>query len=305
LVTLPTSYRYRNLFLAGNLILLALLSTLSACKPLKTVVQTPQAVTVSPSPVVETLEAGPAPTIEATVQPKGCTETKGSVVKALLPSKLVEGGLKFRVYLPPCYHFDKDKRYPVIYLIHGQGFNDDQWERIGAPGTADKLIAEGLKPFIIVMPYDKYHYKFPSTDPFDESVETELIPYVDKIYRTIADRDHRAIGGLSRGGGWAIFFSLTRPDLFSIIGGHSPAVFDEDASNIIKWMGELKPDQPMRYFIDVGEGDGLRDSAAWFEFELTDHKIPHVWRLYTGYHNEEYWSKHIEEYLRWYIESWQ
>ena len=233
-----------------------------------------------------------------------CTTLGGQVVAARIPSKNMQGDLSYHVYLPPCYDQNTTLRYPVLYLIHGQTFNDDQWVRLGVPQIMDKLIAEGNPPFIIVMPYDKYHYRQPATDPFDEAVIDELIPIIDVRYRTIPNRTSRAVGGLSRGGGWALHFALTHPELFSAFGGHSLAILDEDGTHLSRMLDAIPPDEMPRMYMDIGKSDGLRASAEKFETQLTERGIPHEWYINPGYHDEAYWSKHVEEYLKWYASGW-
>jgi enterochelin esterase-like enzyme len=233
-----------------------------------------------------------------------CLALGGQVVATHLPSKNMQGDLNFHVYLPPCYDQDTTKRYPVLYLIHGQSFNDDQWVRLGVPQTADKLISQGMLPFIIVMPNDKYHYRQPATDPFDEAVVNELIPYIDDRYRTIPNRTSRAVGGLSRGGGWALHFVLTHPELFGAFGGHSLAILDEDGAHLSRLLDAIPPGEMPRIYMDIGKSDGLRVSVAKFETQLTERGIPHEWYINPGYHDEAYWSKHAEEYLKWYASGW-
>jgi enterochelin esterase-like enzyme len=256
---------------------------------------------MSPTPA---RTASPEPSATLRPSPTACAETQGSVLQRKLPSEYLPDGLQFRIYLPPCYNTDTSRSYPSLYLIHGQTFNDDQWERIGAPAAADRLIAtDAVPPFIIVMPYDRSSAQ-PWQDQFDEAVVEELIPYVDSIFRACPERDCRAVGGLSRGGGWAIHFGLTHPDLFSAVGGHSPAVFDSEGPRLKRMLDTIPPGQMPRWFLDVGEDDRLAASALSFEQSLAERGIPHDWRLYTGVHNEEYWSKHVEEYLRWYGLGW-
>ena len=111
---------------------------------------------------------------------------------------------QFIVYLPPCYDQMTDERYPVLYLLHGQTYTDDQWVNLGAPAAADKLIHAGdAPPFIIVFPDDRY-WNLPPGDGFGDRLIHVIIPFIDQNYRTLTDRDHRALGGLSRGGGWAV-----------------------------------------------------------------------------------------------------
>jgi enterochelin esterase-like enzyme len=191
-------------------------------------------------------------------------------------------------------------------LIHGQGFQADQWDRIGADEAANELIASGeVAPFIIVMPYDNYSLR-PSVGFFDEAFIGELIPWIDANYRTQDDREHRAIGGLSRGASWAIHFALTESDMFSAMGGHSPPVFIEEARKVIEWLDTIPDQQMPRFWLDIGDGDtmNIMDSTIFFESLLAERGIAHEWHIYPGDHSEEYWSTHVEEYLRWYSAEW-
>ena len=72
-----------------------------------------------------------------------CSETRGRFEFQEIQTTLMTHPLSFRVYLPPCYDFDESTRYPVLYFLHGQSFNDDQWDRLGADEALDELIAEG------------------------------------------------------------------------------------------------------------------------------------------------------------------
>jgi enterochelin esterase-like enzyme len=213
--------------------------------------------------------------------------------------------LRFIVYLPPCYAERTDLRYPVLYLFHGQFYDENQWVRIGAPGTADRLITSGeIPPFLIVMPFDPYP-KQPYEYGFDETFLKELIPYIDSNYCTFADRFHRALGGVSRGSSWSIHFGLSRPELFGEFGMHSPVIFDSDGLIVEKWLDIIKPELMPQIYLDVSENDQNIQNASWLEDILTSRGIPHEWHLNTGFHTEEYWSVHVEEYLRWYASGWE
>ncbi|MCG8376698.1 MAG: hypothetical protein MI702_09485, partial [Chlorobiales bacterium] len=136
----------------------------------------------------------PAPTMDS----GDCRQAGGKIQHFDLESQHLDQGLQFRVFTPPCYEEEGQRRYPVLYLIHGQTFNDDQWDRLGADETAAELIAaEEIAPFLIVMPFDISSTQ-PSLDPFDEAVVNELVPFIDAHFRTIAEREQRAVGGLSR-----------------------------------------------------------------------------------------------------------
>ncbi len=243
----------------------------------------------------------PAPTEE------DCLRLGGSITKDQIQSILLPDPLEFRVYLPPCYQVKPDRRYPVLYLIHGLGFTDDQWERLDAGEIADRLIAAGeSQPFLMVMPYDPSPNN-PDVDLFGEAFVQDLIPWIDGHYRTRPDRAGRAIGGLSRGAGWAIHLGLSHWELFSSLGAHSPSVFLKDTPRIEKWLDAIPPDQLPRIYMDISINDQkiILSSAEWFENLLTKRDIPHEWYFFTGFHDEEYWQAHMEKYLRWYTAAWQ
>jgi len=211
---------------------------------------------------------------------------------------------EYRIYLPPCYDELIGKRYPVLYLLHGQTYTSDQWIRLGAVDTLDQLIFSGQsQPFIIVFPNDRY-WVGKIANSFGERLVEALVPFIDETYRTIPDRDHRAIGGLSRGSGWALRLGLTRSDLFSIIGLHSLAVFQGDGSKIEKWAEQIPPSSHPTIFMDIGESDQEVDMALNVVDIFTQNGIPLEWHLYTGAHTEEYWSAHVAEYIDWYASQW-
>lgn len=236
-----------------------------------------------------------------------CLQAGGMVEAFSLPSELLDHDLRLRVYTPACYEEHDDARYPVLYFIHGQTYNEDQWDRLGADEAADALIADGeVAPFIIVMPADQSHYTQPAANAFDEAVVEELIPWVDETYRTISERESRAVGGLSRGASWAFHLAIFYPELFGAMGGHSPPVFQEDAPRMRAMLDLLTVELRPRIWLDIGNGDqvAILESATWFEGLLNERDIPHQWSLFPGNHSEQYWSSHVELYLRWYAEEW-
>ncbi len=236
-----------------------------------------------------------------------CLAAGGTVEAFSLPSELLDHALRLRVYTPPCYEAHTDALYPVLYLIHGQTYTEDQWDRLGADEAADALIADGeVAPFIIVMPADESHYTQPSANNFDEAIVEELIPWVDQTYRTLTDRESRAVGGLSRGASWAFHLAFSHPELFGAVGGHSPPVFQEDAPRMRGLLDDLPVELRPRIWLDIGERDqrSILESATWLEGLLDERDIPHHWMLNPGDHSEEYWSSHVELYLRWYAQDW-
>ena len=193
----------------------------------------------------------------------------------------------------------------MLYLLHGQTYTDDQWIRLGAVEVVDDLILTGESvPFIIVFPDDRY-WNLPPGPGFGQRLVEKLIPYIDSNYRTRPDREQRAIGGMSRGAGWALRLGLTHWNLFGMIGLHSLAVLQGDASEVADWLGKIPPPSRPRVFMDVGDNDQEFEMASRVESEFNRYGLQHEWHLYNGAHTEEYWSAHVEEYIRWYAEGWR
>ncbi len=255
-----------------------------------------------PSPSVSPTPVPPSPTATATVP--ACLARGGKIEIKSLHSALLPKPLAYRVYTPPCYDQNKTQRYPVIYLIHGQTYNDDQWDRLGIDETADELIASGeLSPFLVVMPRDRV-WKQPPENNFGKALISELIPEIDRSYRTIAKRNARAIGGLSWGANWAVHLGLTSWELFGAIGAHSLPVFSTDGPRLSTWLDAIPSDKLPRIYMDAGEHDRWLHYTLWFESLLTQKGIPHEWHLFSGYHDEAYWSAHTRNYLLWYARRW-
>ncbi len=250
-------------------------------------------------PIVEPPEdATPAPIPLACLQDGGTTES-GSLRDTRLPLPL-----EYFVHLPPCYAQLPEQRYPVLYLIHGQNYNNDQWDRLGADEMADRLASAGeISPFILVLPRDR-SWAQPAEDHFGQAVIEKLLPTIDETYRTLPSRQYRAIGGLSRGAGWAIHLGLQHPELFSAIGAHSLPVFWTDTGHVRAWLDAIPDDSMPRIFMDTGDKDYLIKSTLWFERILVLKGIPHEWYLFPGYHEEAYWQAHLEQYIRWYAQDW-
>lgn len=147
----------------------------------------------------------------------------GNVAQILFPSKSTNTQRRAFAYTPPGYETDKSKKYPVLYLQHGWGEDETAWANQGhANLIMDNLIAEGkIKPFIIVMTYGitnelKWgHMKEFKIDTFQTVLVDELIPYVDAHFRTLANRDNRAMAGLSMGGMETHTITLNKPGVFS------------------------------------------------------------------------------------------
>lgn len=306
-----------------TLLLLGLVLTLAACRPAQPVPHADAgpavafaAAEASPSPPAAAPTAAPAPTLPAPAAPSptppprptqahepveaaGCAESRGALTSLAVASPTLRYAIDTRVYLPPCYG-EPGRRYPVLYLLHGLGFTEDQWERLGVAAAADELIRAGeIAPLIIVMPRDR------RDERLDPALVKDLVPYIDAQYATLAARPARAIGGLSRGGGWAAHFGLRYPETFGRVGLHSPAVFYSDEVSLLEWARGLKDKPAPAIYIDTGENDATIRSPLWLDQVFTWFKVEHTFIVQPGGHTEAYWAKHVREYLTFYAADWR
>jgi len=252
--------------------------------------------TVSPIPPTAAPSATPTP---------DCTTLPGQLVSGEIDTPLLPKPMTYHVYLPPCYTGDQQTHYPVLYLLHGQTYNEDQWIRLGVPTTADRLIAAGqVPPFIVVFPFD-YSYLQPTEYHFEDVFMQLLLPQIDATYRTIPDAAHRAVGGLSRGGAWALHLGIHHPEVFGAIGADSPALFYSDAGTLPIAVRDMPIDHLPHIYIDAGDNDSELQSSHNIMKLLDNFGVPYEWHENTGFHDEAYWGAHVEDYLRWYAGHWQ
>ena len=177
----------------------------------------------------------------------GAQVAHGRVITDTLWSPSLGAKKAVVVYLPPSYETQPSRRYPVAYYLHGVSGDETNWSRLGGIATvADSLAARGVPEMILVMPdgddswyttwnvlitFDqckagKYSKEDPSTfcvpwGHYDEYVARDLVQWSDRRFRTVADRAHRGIGGLSMGGYGAFTLALGYPDVFAAAASHS------------------------------------------------------------------------------------
>ena len=249
---------------------------------------------------------------------------------------------RLHVYLPPDYDKNTSARYPVLYLNHGGGDDDSKWSATDpksgghAASILDNLIAANkAKPMIVVMPNTKGCATLePSMPGKDDACTQEflkdIIPLVDKSYRTKASREARAIAGLSMGGYGALKFGLKRPDLFCFAGSMSGAfdapnritLYDgfgaeELNPSILQVFGEgenslrnqndifqLIKNYPAEgisrlpyFYLDCGVEDGFLEINRNLTDLLKEKKIPFEFHEIEGGHDWNYWDKQIQVIL--------
>jgi enterochelin esterase-like enzyme len=176
-----------------------------------------------------TQKATPAQMSTPSPAPAPCAQTRGKFEFHEIQTTHMTHPLQFRVYLPACFATEKSRRYPVLYLLHGQSFNDNQWDRLGMDEALDSMITAGdVQPMIIVMPKESNYMNNQWDSKYGPALAEELVPWVDAHYQTCTERTCRAIGGLSRGAGWAMRTGLIYWQIFGTIGAHSFAPFRGD-----------------------------------------------------------------------------
>lgn len=258
----------------------------------------------------ELLTTTPTSTAAATTTPTAtapapCPEPAGTVTSVNVPGKTKKTSTALNVYTPPCYSSTNGIRYPVLYMLHGQTYDDTQWLQLGLTADADQLIASGqIAPLIIVMPNEADSMSDADTSTFGDVMINEVIPWVDQNYATCDVRECRAIGGLSRGGNWAIRLGLSHPDYFAVIGAHSAPLFYGDLNRITTWIKAIPSGSPTpMIYIDFGRSDEDKDEILQFNNELNDLGVVHQMVQFNGFHVNQYWAAHAAEYLRWYAAS--
>lgn len=248
----------------------------------------------TPTPPVQSL-----PSLNPTPD---CSQQGGRLEPFSLPSNVIGKPLQGYLYLPPCFETDREEAYPLLILLHGQSADAAQWLQVGAAETADRLIAQAIiPPLVIALPYEEYSLRNPFESGYDRALLEEFLPWLAQAYPAVCrERACRAIGGLSRGGGWALLIGLAQPDGFRAIGGHSAPPFYGMESRLPVWVKAFSAGNLPAVYLDVGEKDRYYRSIEELHDWLTKQGIPHEWRVNAGAHDEDYWRSQVENYLRWY-----
>ncbi len=217
-------------------------------------------------------------------------------------SKTVGTTRKANVYTPPGY--STDKKYPVLYLLHGIGGDETEWVRFANPNVLfDNLIADGKAvPMIVVMPNGRAQKNdraegnvmasAPAFAVFERDLIVDLIPAIEAKYSVDKNREKRAIAGLSMGGGQSFNFGLGNLDLFAWVGPFSAAPNTKPAEELIPNIENAKAKLKLLW-ISCGNKDGLiRISQNVHQF-LKKNDIQHVWHVDGHGHDPAHWSRSL------------
>jgi len=223
-------------------------------------------------------------------------------------SKSLNTTRRLTIYTPPGYDRSAGTRYPVLYLFHGANADETAWTRLGHVNLIlDNLLAAGKsKPFLIVMPFG---YGIPpgtaspapggNTAAFSRDLLEDVIPFVESHYRAHTDREHRAIAGLSMGGGESLSIGLNHLELFSYVGGFSAGIRIPDFQQSYgKFLADPKTaNQKLRLlWIGCGSDDGLFAASEKLSKMLDDAGIKHVFHESDGAHTWTNWRRYLNEF---------
>jgi acetyl esterase/lipase len=251
------------------------------------------AATPAPTP-----SPGPTPT-EALTPPPACLDFPGRILQTELSEPGLPRSIPYRVFVPPCAESARGG-LPLLVLLHGLARTDSEWDELGVDELAQSWIASGaVRPFLIVMPWERLGLEYES------AIIEHLLPFLERSYGASPDPNLRAIGGISRGGGWALRIGLKHPDEFGTIGLHSPAVLVPDLFRLDEWIRAIPAENLPAVWIDMGERDSMRFELAELTEALDELGLAYSLNRFPGDHSEAYWAAHVAEYLKWYVLGWQ
>jgi enterochelin esterase-like enzyme len=226
---------------------------------------------------------------------------QGKIDTITYNSKTVGTKRRTLIYTPP--GFSKNKKYPVLYLLHGIGGDEKEWLKGGKPQVVlDNLYAENkIEPMIVVMPNGRAmkddravgnvfdSAKVQAFATFEKDLLNDLIPFIEKKYPVLSDREHRAIAGLSMGGGQSLNFGLGNLDKFAWVGGFSSAPNTKRPEELVPDPEAAKSKLKLLW-ISCGASDGLITFSKRTHDYLYQKGVPHVYYIEPGVHDFKVWK---------------
>jgi enterochelin esterase-like enzyme len=228
----------------------------------------------------------------------------GKIDSVMYDSKTVGTKRKALIYLPPGY--SKSKKYPVLYLLHGIGGDEHEWLYGGHPEVIlDNLYAENkVEPMIVVLPNGRAMKddratgnimapdKVQAFATFEGDLLDDLIPFIEKEFPVYKDSEHRAIAGLSMGGGQTLNFGLGHPETFAWIGSFSAAPNTKRPEELLPNPGEVKRNVKL-IWISCGDDDGLLMFSQRTHEYLQARDVPHIYYIQPGVHDFNVWKNSL------------
>ncbi len=233
---------------------------------------------------------------------------RGNLATIEYDSATVGAKRKTQVYTPPGY--SKDKTYPVLYLLHGIGGDENEWTRGGVANVIlDNLYAnKKAVPMIVVLPNGRAAKDLTARDPiprqspafaaFEDDLLKDLIPFIEKNYSAKTDRESRALAGLSMGGGQSLNFGLGHIDTFAWVGGFSSAPNTRRADELLKDPADASKRLKLLY-VACGDADGLLRISQNVHNMLDEKKVPHVYVVVPGgRHDFKEWKNDLYHFAQ-------
>ncbi len=230
----------------------------------------------------------------------------GALASVFYPSSQFGQARRMHVYTPPGYEHS-NARYPVLYLLHGNGDSDDSWASVGRVNfILDNLIAAGqARPMIVVMPAGHWPgqgpvletllSKPPGQDAFSRDLLEDVAPYIESHYRVRQGADNRAIAGLSMGGLQALNIALTKPDAFKYVGVFSSGFLDDAASTYTASQFQRARDFNVFYFA-WGSEDFVRPYTEYTLNLFNYYGVPVARHQTGGGHTWQNWREYLHDF---------
>jgi enterochelin esterase-like enzyme len=239
----------------------------------------------------------------------------GELTAVQYDSKTLGTRRQMRIYTPPGY--SADRKYAVLYLLHGIGGNDLEWTRAcHADDVIDNLLAEGkIQPMIVVFPNGNASVTAEAAAagrgpgmgagrgfgargdfggwgmPFENDLLKDIIPFVESHYSVYTDRDHRALAGLSMGGGQSLNIGLAHVETFAWLGGFSSAPNTKAPAELVP--DPAVPKQLKLLWLACGNKDGLIRISQGVHSYLKEKSVPHVWHVDGNAHDTTEWANNL------------
>lgn len=249
-----------------------------------------------------------------------------SVNHIQVPATNIASPMDVNVILPESYATSANKKYPVVYVLHGYDGNYNTWLTLTEP-RLDSLASHYDMIFVLPDGRDSWYWDSPadSTLKMESFFVDELVPYIDNNYRTIADKNHRAITGLSMGGHGSLYLAMRHSDIWGSCGSMSGGVninkdkwakswkiatrLGEKAQYPERWekytvinlVKDLKPEQ-LNIIFDCGVDDFFIGVNRELNEELLKYNIPHDYTERPGRHSHPYWRNSIRYHLQYFYD---
>ena len=279
---------------------------ITSCRPRQSSARTNPApkATSSPSgtPVPDLPSATPVLHPSATVRPD-CLDTEGKLLEGSYPGVVYERETPFLAYLPPCYT-ESELSYPIVYLLHGYPYDQTHWIDLGLLEAYERGVAnDGWPRVLFVLPYipePLFTHSDGGVGSYEQEFVQGLVPAIEAQYRVLPSAKTRVLGGVSRGGVWALEIGLRNTDLFQHTVAISPALVYNQPRPRYDPFQIIREDRrfPETLFLSAAENETpFREEIEAFIDDLELQGIEHSFLLHPGNHSDESWRAIIEEIL--------